>query len=74
MRLQGLRLELRMELAAQEKRVARYLDDLNIGSIWSGSRNSQAACRKTALVFAVELIAVTMAFADLGLSIGLLGE
>src|SRR5271165_3921896 len=74
MRLQGLRLELRVELATQEEWVAGYFNNLNVGSIRRGPRNSQTAGGKGALIFAVELIAVPMAFADLGLPVRVLGE
>src|SRR5438876_12086618 len=69
MRLQRLRFKLRMKLAANEMRMIRQLNHLDVGAVWGRARNSQSACRQRAFVFAVKLVAMPMALADLKLSI-----
>jgi hypothetical protein len=48
MRLQGLGLELGMELAAEEERMAGNLDDLDISRVGSGAADAQAAAGQQA--------------------------
>ena len=74
MRLQRLRLELRMELAAEEMRMSGELDDLDVGAVGRGPGDAQARRGQRLFVLAVEFVAVAVAFADLGLSIDLVGE
>src|SRR5438034_10902553 len=69
MRLQWLRLELRMKLAAYEMRVIGQLDHLDVGAVWGRAGNSQSACRQRAFVFPVKLVAMSLALADFKLSI-----
>src|SRR5271157_5515357 len=65
MRLQRLRLELGMELAAQEVGVVGNLDDLDVGAVGRCAADAQSACGKRALVLAVELVPMAMTLADL---------
>src|SRR5208337_210770 len=69
MRLQRLRLKLRMKLAADEVRVIGQLDHLDISSVRCGPGNPQARSRERVFVFAVEFITVPVALADLKLAI-----
>ena len=71
MRLQRLRLEFGMELAAQEERVVGNLDDLDVGPIGGRAADAQSAGGQRALVLAIELVAMAMALADLVLAVGL---
>jgi hypothetical protein len=64
MRLQRLGFEFRMELAAQEKWVAGYLDDLHIRCVGRGAAQAQAATGEQRFIFAIEFVAVAMALAD----------
>src|ERR1700722_526957 len=70
MRLEGLGLELGVELAAEEEGVTGNLDDLHVGRIRSGAGNTQAGSGKEGLIFAVEFVTMAMAFADLGRFVG----
>src|SRR5579884_4073049 len=74
MRLQRLRFELRMELAAEIPGVILEFADLDIGGVRRLSRDAQAVAGKPLLEIAVELVAVTMALADLRRAVGLRGE
>src|SRR5271156_5376569 len=65
-RLQRLGLELRVELAAQEKGVAGDLDNLHVGRIRRGAGDAQAGSGEQRLVFPVELVTMTVPFTDLG--------
>src|ERR1017187_2632834 len=65
MRLQRLRLELGMELAAQEIRMSRQLDNLYISRVRGGAADGQPAAREQRLVFTIEFIPVPMPLADL---------
>src|SRR6185312_1353247 len=62
MRLQRLRFELRVKLAAKEERMPRHLHDLHIGRVRSGPGNSQPRARQQRLVLAVEFVTVTVTF------------
>ena len=66
MRLQRLRLELGMKLAAQKVRMPRQLHNLNISRIGCGAADAQAAAGQQRFVLAVKLVAVPVALADLG--------
>src|ERR1700690_733103 len=72
MRLQRLRLELGMELAADEVRVIRQFHHLHVSSVRSGARNSQSRRDQRLFVLAVELITMAMAFADFELAVDLM--
>src|SRR5690349_17638933 len=69
MRLQRLRLEFRMELAADEMRMIRQLHHLDVSPIRSRSGNLQASCRQRLFILAVELITMPVPLADLRLPI-----
>src|SRR6516162_5973176 len=74
MGLQSLRLELGMELASEKERMLGNLDNFNVGSIGRSARNAQASRRQRAFILAIKLIAMAMALADLGLSVGPVSE
>jgi len=65
MRLQRLRLELRMELAAEEVRMARDFHDLDISCVGRGAAQPQSAASKQRFVLAIELVPVPVPLADL---------
>src|SRR5512141_182868 len=67
--LEWLRLELRVELTAEEVRVIGDLDDLDVSPIGCSSGDPKSGAREQRFVLAIELIAVTMAFADLRLAV-----
>src|SRR5690242_1143377 len=69
LRVERLRFELRMELAAQEIRMVPDFYDLDVSSIWSRTRDPKSRAGKQRLVFAIELIAMAMAFANFRLLI-----
>src|SRR5208282_5963982 len=69
MRLQRLRFEFRMELASDEKRMARNLDDLNVSAVRSRAGNAQPGRDHGLLILAVELVTMPVPLADLGLAI-----
>src|SRR5580700_9178784 len=58
-----------MELAAQEEWVVRKFHDLDIGSVGSCAADPQSGGSKRPFVLAVELVAMTVALADLALPI-----
>ena len=75
MRLEWLRLELGVELAAEKVRVTGDLDDFYVRRVGSGSAQEQAATSEESFILAVELVAMTVALADLrGSAIGLCRE
>ena len=74
MRLQWLGFEFGVELAAEEEGMAGDFDDLDVSRIGGGSGKSQAAAGEQGFVFAVELVAMAMALADFGLSVGAGGQ
>src|ERR1700754_738463 len=74
MRLERLRFELGMELAAEEPWMVRSFDDLDIIFVGSASGDAQAGTGENFFVVAVEFVAMTMAFADFGFAIGARGE
>src|SRR5256884_7691860 len=69
MRLQRLRFKLRMKLAANEMRMIRQLNHLDVGAVWGRAGNSQSACRQRAFVFSVKFVTMPVTLADLELSI-----
>ena len=68
--LQRLGLEFGMKLAAEEERVIGDFYDLDIGCIGGGSGEAKSAAGEEGFVFAVELVAMAMALADLSLGVG----
>src|SRR6202521_4245227 len=69
MRLQWLRFELRMELAPNEKWMTRNLHHLHVSAVRSRAGNAQPRSHHRLLILAVELIAMPLPLADLGLAI-----
>src|SRR5436305_1177322 len=65
MRLHRLGFELGMELAAQEPGMIGDFTDFDVGAVGSFTGDAQARGLERVLVFAVELKAVAMPFADL---------
>src|SRR5882757_8612109 len=74
MRLQRLRLELRMKLAPDKMWMLRNLDHFNVSPIRSRSRNPQPASNHRVFVFAIELVTMPMALADFSLAIDLVSQ
>src|SRR6476619_489240 len=74
MRLERLRLELRMELAANKMRMIRQLHHLHVSSIRRRSGNAQARSRHGLFVLAIELIAMPVPLADFERAINLLRQ
>ncbi len=64
MRLQGLGLELGMELAAEKIWMAGNLYDLDVGLVGRRARDAEACAGEQGLVLAVEFVAVTVTLAD----------
>src|SRR5580704_6253887 len=58
-----------MELAAQEEWVVGKFHDLDIGSVGSCAADPQSGCGKRPFVFAIELVAMTVALTDFALPI-----
>src|SRR5579885_2797828 len=73
MRLEWLRLEFRVELAAEEVRMVRNLKDLDVSSVRRGSGNAKSSAGEQRFVLAIEFVAMTMTLADLRLAIGARG-
>src|ERR1700730_6495840 len=69
MQLQRLRLEFGMELASQEKRMARDLNHLYISAIGSRPRDAQPCRHHGLFILTVEFVTMTVSFADLGLTV-----
>ena len=74
MRLQRLRLELRMKLAPNKIRMIRQLNHLHIGRIRRRPRNPQPRGYKRLLVLPVKFIPVTMPLADLIFPVDLVSQ
>src|SRR5579863_4638248 len=74
MRLQRLRLELRMKLAPNKMRMLRKLNHLYISPVRSRPGNPQPARRQGLFILAVELITMPVALADLKLSINFMRQ
>ena len=71
MRLERLGFELGVELAAEEEGVSGDLDDLDVGGVGGGSGETEAAAGEDGFVLAVELVAMAVAFGDLGGAVSL---
>src|SRR5690348_7242087 len=74
MRLEWLRFELRMKLAAEVPRVIRNLADLHVYAVRCLPGQSHAMTRKLGLELAVELVPVPVPLADVRRSVSLFGE
>src|SRR5258708_5005231 len=74
MRLQRLRLELGMELAADEMRMIRQFHHLYVSTVRRRPRNSQSRRHHRLLVFAVEFVAMAVALADFQLAVDFVGQ
>src|SRR5258708_35069994 len=74
MRLQRLRLELGMELAADEMRMIRQSHHLYVSTVGRRPRNSQSRRHHRLLVFAVEFVAMAVALADFQLAVDFVGQ
>ena len=72
--LQWFRLELRVELAAQEVRVIHYLDDLNVGAVRRCAGDTHARASEHSFIFAIEFIAVPVTLANLSCTIRFLRQ
>src|SRR5215469_15175193 len=62
-----------MELAAEEVRMIRELDDLDISAVRRAAGDPHAAAHQHRFVLAVELVAMAVAFTDLERAVGLRG-
>src|SRR5271157_3505290 len=71
MRIEWLRLELRMELAAKEPRMVGRLNNLHVVLVRRPPGNLQSRRRQNLFVFAIEFVAVPVPFADLNSSVSL---
>src|ERR1035441_10644997 len=72
MRLQRLRLELRMELAPDEMRVIRKFHHLDVSAVGRSPGNSHPCRHHWLFVFTIEFVAMTVALADLELAVNLM--
>src|ERR1035438_4986029 len=73
-RLHGLRFKLGMELASQEPWMVGNFADLDVCAVRRLSRNPQPGRFQALFIFAVELIAVPVAFVDFALAIRFIRE
>src|SRR5258708_5080055 len=73
-RLQRLRLELRMELATQIPRMIRELADFDVYAVGSFPGQAQSVLGQDLFIVAIEFVTMTMTLTDLGLAVGLAGE
>src|ERR1035438_1876759 len=74
MRLQRLRLEFRMKLAPDKKRMSRNLHHLYISSIRSRTRNTQPSRHHRLLILTVKFVTMPVALADFRLPVNLMGQ
>ena len=73
-RAQGLRLEFRVELAAEEPGVVSDLDDLHVGIVRGHPRKAQAVGHQNLFILAVVFIAVAVALGNVQSAVGLMGK
>jgi hypothetical protein len=66
MRVEGLRLEFRVELDADEPGVVRPFDDLGQSAVGAHAREQQPALLQRRAVVDIDLVAVAVALADVG--------
>src|SRR5438445_3525324 len=74
MGLHGLRLELGMELAGEEVRMIRDLDDFHEAPVGRLAGDAQSAPRHLVEIGAVDFVAVPVPLAYLGAPVGLVGK
>ena len=74
MRLERLGLEFRMELAAEKPRVIRRFDDFDVIFVGSAAGDAEASSDEGLFVFAIEFVAVAVAFADFSFAVGFVGK
>src|SRR5580693_3521854 len=74
MRLQGLRLELRMKLASDEMRMVRQFHHLDVSAIRRRPGDAQSSSHHRLLVFAVKFVTMAVALADLQLAVDLVRQ
>src|SRR5882672_10894508 len=68
-RHERLRFKFRMELASEKPRMLRRLDNFHVLAVGRASGDAETGIGQRLFVFAVEFIAVAMAFADFGRAI-----
>src|SRR5258706_2616397 len=71
MRLQRLRLELGMELAADEMRMVRQFYHFDVSPVGRRTRNPQPSRHHRLFVFTIEFVAMAVALADFELAVDL---
>ncbi len=69
MRGQRLRLELGVELAAEEPGMFRRFDDLHVLAVRGTASYAESGIRERFFVFAIELVAVPVALGDFGCAV-----
>src|ERR1051326_7479906 len=69
MRLQWLRLELRMELAADKMRMPRDFNHLYVSCVRRCAGNAEPRAGQHRFILAIELVAMPVALADLILAV-----
>ena len=74
MRFERLGFEFRMELAAEEPRMVRSFDDLDVVFVGSAAGDAEAGGGQNFLVVAIEFVAMAVTLADFGFAIGAIGE
>src|SRR5277367_2677361 len=74
MRLQRLRLEFRMELTADEMRMIGEFDHFDVSSVRGRTRNLHSRRNHRLFVFAIELVAMAVTFADFELAVNCMRE
>ena len=70
MRFHRFGLELGMELAAQKPGMVGQFANFDIGAVGRFAGNAQPGLLQRSFVFAVEFVAVTVAFVDFRLAVG----
>jgi len=71
---EGLGLELRVELTAEEPGMIRRFDDFHVMAVGRSPSDFQAGADQGRLVIAIELVAMAVALADVELAVGAMGE
>src|SRR5690242_13675944 len=74
MGLERLRLEFGMELAAEKPGVLGGFDDFDVILVGGAAGDFEAGAEKSFLVFAIEFVAVAVAFADFELAVSLVSK
>src|SRR5215471_1828338 len=68
-RLQRLRLELRVKLAPDEVRMVRQFNHFDVGSVGSRTGNAQSRRGQGLFILAIEFVTVAVTLADFGLAV-----